>query len=93
MQAKFVRRTFNRVTKFIVVSLLKFMSQKQYVRMLEKEIQKINKRIDLKILQGEKYSKEARDHKLLLQKVRYNTRKSFMQRVIHLFFRRPIMYA
>ena len=62
--------------------------------MLEKEIQKINKRIDLKILQGEKYAKEARDHKLLLQKVRYNTRKNFLQKVIHLFFRRPIsIYA
>ncbi len=70
------------------------MSQKQYVKMLEKEIQKINKKIDLKILQGEAYYKEARDHKLLLQKVRYNTRKSFMQKVIHLFFRKPIsIYA
>ncbi len=70
------------------------MSQKQYVKMLEKEIQKINKKIDLKILQGEAYSKEARDHKLLLQKVRYNTRKSFIQKVIHLFFRKPIsIYA
>ena len=66
------------------------MSQKQYVKMLEKEIQKINKKIDLKILQGERYAKEARDHKLLLQKVRYNTRKSFMQKIIHFFFRKPL---
>jgi len=44
------------------------MSQTQYLKMLEKEIQKINKKIDLKILQGEKYFKEARDHKLLLKK-------------------------
>ena len=29
------------------------MSQKQYVKMLEKEIQKINKKIDLKDSQGE----------------------------------------
>lgn len=70
------------------------MSQKQYVKMLEKEIQKINKKIDLKILQGEKYAKEARDHRLLLRKVRYNTKKSFTERIIHLFFRRPIsIYA
>lgn len=58
--------------------------------MLEREIQRINKRIDLKILQGEAYFKEARDHKLLLQKVRYNTRKSFIQKIIHLFFRKNI---
>jgi hypothetical protein len=57
------------------------MSQIQYLKMLEKEIQKINKKIDLKILQGENYIKEARDHKLLLQKVRYHSRKSFFTRL------------
>lgn len=60
------------------------MSQTQYLKMLEREIQRINKKIDLKILQGEAYFKEARDHKLLLQKVRYHTRRSFFSR----FFRR-----
>jgi len=57
------------------------MSQSQYLKMLEREIQKINKKIDLKILEGEKYAKEARDHKLLLQKVRYHTRKSFFSKL------------
>ena len=57
------------------------MSQSQYLKMLEREIQKINKKIDLKILQGEKYFKEARDHKLLLKKVRYHTKKSFFSRL------------
>ena len=66
------------------------MSQAQYLKMLEKEIQKINKKIDLKILQGEKYIKEARDHKLLLRKVRYHSRKSFGQKLINLFFRKNI---
>ena len=66
------------------------MSQTQYLKMLEREIQEINKKIDLKILQGEAYFKEARDHKLLLKKVRYNARKSFMQRIVHLFFRKNI---
>ena len=58
--------------------------------MLEKEIQKINKKIDLKILQGEVYFKEARDHKLLLKKVRYHTRQNFLQKMIQLFFRKDI---
>jgi len=60
------------------------MSQSQYLKMLEREIQKINKKIDLKILQGEKYVKEAREHKLLLKKVSYHTRRNFFSR----FFRR-----
>jgi len=83
-------KAFNRVTTIIVVSLLNNMSQTQYLKMLEKEIQKINEKIDLKILQGEKYLKEARDHKLLLQKVRYHTRQNFTQRIIHLFFHKNI---
>jgi hypothetical protein len=67
------------------------MSQKQYLKMLEREIQKINKKIDLKILQGEVYSKEARDHKLLLRKVRYHTKQTFMQKFVNLFFRKNIL--
>ena len=65
------------------------MSQTQYLKMLEKEIQKINKKIDLKILEGRSYAKEARDHKLLLQKVRFHTRKNFFSR----FFPRVEHYA
>jgi hypothetical protein len=67
------------------------MSQSQYLKMLEREIQKINKRIDQKILDGKAYYKEARDHKLLLQKVRYHTKKSFSQRMINLFFRKDLL--
>ena len=67
------------------------MSQTQYLKMLEREIQKINKKIDLKILQGEAYVKEARDHRLLLQKVRYHTKRSFAQRMVNLFFRKNIL--
>jgi len=66
------------------------MSQSQYLKMLEREIQKINNKIDLKILQGETYSKEARNHRLLLKKVRYHTRKSLGQKIVHLFFHKNI---
>jgi hypothetical protein len=62
------------------------MSQSQYLKMLDKEIQRINKRIDLKILQGEKYFKEAREHKLLLKKVRYHSRRSFFSRFFPTLF-------
>ncbi len=72
----------------------KHMSQSQYLKMLEREIQKINNKIDMKILQGETYFKEARDHKLLLKKVRYHTRRSLGQKMLHLFFRKDInIYA
>ena len=67
------------------------MSQTQYLKMLEKEIQRINRKIDLKILQGERYSKEAREHKLLLKKVRYHTRKGLVSRFVNLFFRKDLL--
>jgi hypothetical protein len=66
------------------------MSQTQYLKMLEREIQKINKKIDLKIFQGQDYRREARDHKLLLKKVRYNSRVSLTNRLVTLFFRTNI---
>ena len=50
------------------------MSQTQYLKMLEREIQKINKVIDYKIIHGEEYTREARDHKLMLRKVRYHSK-------------------
>lgn len=55
--------------------------------MLEREIQKINKKIDRKILQGESYVKEARDHRLLLQKVRYHSRRNFISKYFPTFAR------
>ncbi|MEI7810170.1 MAG: hypothetical protein WCI41_01280 [bacterium] len=57
------------------------MSQKQYIKMLEREMQKLNEKIDMKIMRGESYRKEARDHKLILRKIRFNTRKTFFQRL------------
>ena len=66
------------------------MSQTQYLKMLEKEIQKLNKVIDRKIMRGEDYRREARDHKLMLRRMHYHNRKSFAQRVIHFFFQKNI---
>lgn len=57
------------------------MSQKEYLKILQKEIQKLNHQIDLKIIRGESYAKEAHDHKLILRKIRFNTRKTFFQRL------------
>jgi hypothetical protein len=57
------------------------MSQKQYLKTVEKEIQRINRIIDLKILRGEEYKREAMDHKLLLKKIRFHNRQNFLKRL------------
>ncbi len=62
------------------------MTREQYVKIIEKELHQINKKIDLKILRGQEYSREARDHKLLLKKIRQNTRRSLFGK---LFFFLP----
>ncbi len=50
------------------------MSQNQFLKILERDLQEINKTIDLKIMQGLDYSREARDHKIILKKIKYNSR-------------------
>ncbi|OGI67994.1 hypothetical protein A2732_01705 [Candidatus Nomurabacteria bacterium RIFCSPHIGHO2_01_FULL_40_10] len=61
------------------------MSQKQYLKLVEKEIQRVNKIIDQKIIKGENYWKEAKDHKLLLRKIRFHERRSFFRRLFPTF--------
>lgn len=51
------------------------MNREQYLKIIEHEIQNINKQIDVKILRGIDYSKEARIHKQLLHKIRQHKRK------------------
>lgn len=46
------------------------MSKQQYLRALNKEIQKLNGLIDNKILHGHDYKREARRHKELLRQLR-----------------------
>ncbi len=57
------------------------MSQKQYLQTIEKEINRINRIIDFKILRGEEYKREARDHKLLLKKIRFHNRQNFFRKI------------
>lgn len=53
------------------------MNRVQYLKIIEKEIHNINKRIDMKILQGQEYKKEALEHKILLKKIRQHSRTNF----------------
>lgn len=58
------------------------MKHQEYLKLIEKELQRINKVIDYKIVHGLEYSKEAHDHKLLLKKIRQNTPSTFMSRLL-----------
>lgn len=54
------------------------MNREQYVKIIERELHNINKIIDMKILQGMEYRKEALNHKILQKKMRQHSRKSFL---------------
>jgi hypothetical protein len=56
------------------------MNREQYVKIIERELQNINKIIDMKILQGMEYKKEALNHKILQKKMRQHSRKSFLSK-------------
>ncbi len=45
------------------------MNRFEYLNQLEKKIRILNRVIDYKILHGQKYNKEARDHRLLVEKI------------------------
>lgn len=65
------------------------MSREQYLKIIEREIHNINKKIDIKILQGEDYRKEAREHKQLLHKIRQHSRRGFLGNFFNLLNRFP----
>lgn len=57
--------------------MITHMSRKQYIQTLNDEIQKLNGIIDLKIVHGSDYKREARRHKRLLSQIRREeTRRS-----------------
>ncbi len=45
------------------------MSQTQYIKTIENKIKRLNERIDLKIINGQSYGADSREHKALLRKI------------------------
>lgn len=55
------------------------MSRTTFIKKIEEEINKLNMRIDLKIIRGKSYAKEARRHKFLLSQMN-NLRKDSVRK-------------
>ena len=66
------------------------MSRQQYIKLIEAELHRVNKRIDMKIIQGLDYHKEALEHKILLHKIRQHNRKNFFGKLLNSLNRFPI---
>ena len=62
------------------------MSQKEYIKALNTEIQKLNEVIDRKILGDVNYSREARRHKALLSKLRKEEARRMLASSFRLMF-------
>ncbi len=65
------------------------MSKEQYLKIIEREIHNINKKIDVKIIQGLDYTRESREHKELLHKIRQHSRRGFLGNFLNTLNRLP----
>ncbi len=61
------------------------MTRHQYTKNIYQELKALNKRIDYKILRGERYTQESKRHKELLKEIREQRRQSFGRFVSSLF--------
>lgn len=66
------------------------MSKQQYFKLITKEIEKINKEIDKKIIQGKEYRREAEMHRQLMHKIRQYSRSGFFGKFLNSLNRFPI---
>lgn len=66
------------------------MSKQQYLRALNKEIQKLNGIIDHKIMHHDDYRRESRRHKELLQQIRREEHRQPLLRVLGTTFFRHV---
>jgi hypothetical protein len=62
------------------------MTRNQYLKSLEAEIKKLNRRIDDKIMRGQNYFFESLRHRFLLNQLRKHQSKSFLGRLFPTFF-------
>lgn len=65
------------------------MTREQYLKIIEREIHNINKRIDMKIIEGADYKKEAAEHKQLVHKIHQHSRRGFFGNFLNLLNRLP----
>ncbi len=61
------------------------MTKEQYIKILQKQLDKLNKQIDFKIMSGENYSKEAIEHKIILSKIRQHNTRTFINKFFNPF--------
>ncbi len=57
------------------------MSQQQYLKRIETELRTLNKIIDEKIMRGQAYRTESRQHKALLQKLKERQHNNFFDKI------------
>lgn len=62
------------------------MSQREYLKALNAEIQKLNDIIDRRIIEGEDYRREARRHRVLLRQLRRDESRRRFARLAGLLF-------
>lgn len=61
------------------------MTRTQYTKAIERELARLNERIDAKILRGQHYALESKKHKQLVQHIRSQNNRSIFSRLLLAF--------
>jgi ribonuclease HII len=61
------------------------MTREQYINLLQKEVERLNKEIDFKIVHGQGYSPEAKKHRALLTEIRKHRVRTFWNKIFPRF--------
>ncbi len=59
------------------------MTTAQYQKTLQNELARLNRRIDMMIIQGQSYAAESKKHKMLLRQIRSIQGQGFFSRLSH----------
>lgn len=62
------------------------MTRSQYIRTIESELKRLNRRIDQKILRGENYFFDSIRHKFLLKQLKKHQGDGILNRLFPAFF-------
>lgn len=69
----------------VITTTKKYMTRTQYTKAIERELARLNERIDTKILSGLQYAAESKKHKQLLQQIRSQNSTSIFSRLLLTF--------
>jgi len=68
------------------------MKRTKNIQIIKRELERLNQRIDLKIIHGQPYAAESRVHRMLLDRMRRFHRQSFLRSFLERLFPKRLSF-